>query len=176
MKKSVFTWMRQLSLLTASSLLLATEVQAQVTLVQSRGAGSYGLPTITATAGDACLTYNSSTGLANNHIYNFSGVAGLNTPTYTWSILGGASIVGSSTGSSVTVKPVIDSKGRYNKAKLTIFYRGTIDSTIMITPPVCNGTTPPAQPVIIKVPKSGTLSVDLYQNLIIRIRSLEMCV
>jgi hypothetical protein len=89
----------------------------------------------------------------------------LNSPTYAWTAIGGIAISGSTTGSSVAVVPVKDSRGRYNKGRLKVHYKGTIDSTITVTScPVCDGPDPGPITQKIQVPKSGTAWVDIYQK------------
>ncbi len=136
---------------------------AQVALDTDKEKGSYGDPEITVNTGDACSTYDLS-GNPESRTFTFGGVT-LNSPTYSWSAIGGISISGSTTGASVSVAPKIDDKGRYNKGRLKVYYTGTIDSTITVTTcPVCDGPDPGPITQKIQVPKSGTAWVDIYQK------------
>ncbi len=160
MKKSMIQWMRKFSILTGAGVLLAMHAQAQVPITSLRLPGSYGSPTITS-SGDACLTYTA--GVGDNRVYTFTGLA-LGTPTYSWSVQGGLAIVGSATGVSVTVKPAAGLNRPYPKGRLSVFYKGTIDSTITITScPDCNGNQVTTTQIV-KIPKSGTVYIDTYQK------------
>lgn len=153
-------WVRKLSLATTAGILLSMAAHAQVPIKVEKLIGSYGSPTITS-SGDACLTYTS--GVADNRVYTFGGVT-LGSPTYSWSTQGGLAIVGSATGTSVTVKAAAGLKRPYPKGRLTLFYKGTIDSTITVTScPLCNGN-PVTTTTTVKIPKSGTIYIDTYQK------------
>lgn len=159
MKKQVINRVRRFLL--AASVLISVHAQAQVPITVVKTPGSYGSPTVSS-SGDACLTYTA--GVADTRVYSFSGVP-LNTPTYTWSVQGGLAIVGSATGATVTVKAAPGSKRPYPKGRLTLFYKGTIDSIIPLTSCAwCNGNPPQPAYQLIKVPKSGTIYIDTYQK------------
>ena len=161
MKTSAINWVRRLSLFAATGVLLSMHAQAQIAISVKKTAGSYGSPTITST-GDACLTYTA--GVGDSRVYTVGGIS-LGSATYAWSVQGGLVIVGSATGTSVTVKPAAGVKSPYPKGRLSLFYKGTIDSSITITScPLCNGNPPPPTTQIVKIPKSGTVYFDTYQK------------
>lgn len=114
---------------------------------------------IDATTGvnDACLGYDMSNDPVDK-TYSITSITGVTGPiTYSWSIKGGAQIVGSTTGSSVTVSPIIDDN-RYNKSRLYLDYAAKKSTTI---PNPCDEE---GDDIQVDVPITGQLYVDLYQK------------
>ena len=163
MKKFFSTTMRRcfLALLFTTTLGLAN-VWAQAIVVKSDynpGSVTVVIDAATGTS-DACLKYTTqSTNTGEAKDFTVTSITGVSGPfTYSWSIKGGAEIVGSTTGSTVTVKPKIVNN-RFNKARLFLTYTAT--KTVMV-PDDC--TTPPGPDKPVTVGTDGQVYVDLYQH------------
>ncbi|MDF2455234.1 MAG: large protein [Cytophagaceae bacterium] len=161
MKKFFSTTMRRcfLALFFTATLGLA-EAWAQAIVVEPvYGSGTVDIDASTGT-NNACLNYTTqSTNTGEEKDYTITSITGVSGPfTYSWSIKGGAVIVGSTTGSTVTVKPTIVDN-RFNKARLFLTYTAT--KTVMV-PDDCTNPPGPDKPVTIGT--EGQVYVDLYQH------------
>ena len=157
MKNTLTFWAKRCALMLLLSLSAAfVKAQAPIVVDSVFGVGTVGISA--AGVNDACLTYtDQANNVGANKTYTAS-VSGVTGPiSYSWSIVGGASIVSSSTGASVTVKPKIENE-RYNKARLSLTYSATKKETIANP---CGGSPDSIQ---IDVATTGRVYVDLYQK------------
>jgi hypothetical protein len=158
MKNTLTFWAKRCTLLLLLSMsTFFVKAQAPIVVEPVFGVGTVGVTASTGSA-DACLTYSnqaSNTGANKTYAATVTGVDG--TITYSWSIVGGATIVGSTTGSSVTVKPTIQTN-RFNKARLYLNYTGTKKETVPNPCPPYTGT------IDVDVATTGRVFVDLYQQ------------
>ncbi|ABG60345.1 T9SS type A sorting domain-containing protein [Cytophaga hutchinsonii] len=162
MKHTLTFWAKRCALMLLLSL-SAAFVKAQAPIVVEQGFGPATV-VITATTGssDACITYANPTDQSNNigqnKTFSIASITGLSgSITYSWSIEGGATIVGSTTGTSVTVKPTIQTN-RFNKARLYLNYTGTKKESVPNPCPPYTGN------IDVDVATAGQVFVDLYQK------------